>query len=417
MVADRNLARVVRSWLRTDEHESADRVLETVLDLLDATPQRRPSWPARRIADMNTLTRVAVAAAAVVLVAIAGFKLLPLPTGPATTPGPTPEPTPRLYYWPANLEPGTYATSFIWNVPLAVTFTVPEGWESRDIELIRKGHVSLSVTAVEDVARTVCESGFQDPRVGQSVEDLAAAIGAIDGIEVAEAVVTELGGVPAISLGYSVPSDLPCAEEDAVLWTLPEGLVADVAPVGPLAWPARAGSSSVWLVEVNGVRLAIVATSSPDATTDETFELQGIVDSLRFELPREAGSRGTCGVQVQLSGVGTATPPYVTALGTAGMPSELRGPIPSPLPVREPLARLDFLSQGGGDGPPAGDRPGLLLVPPLDAEVTGFSTSMTVNGFQGSALFDGPGTWWVVIGSSSGGCATWFPVEVQPPGD
>ena len=42
--------RIVRSWLRMDEHESADRVLDVVLDSLDATPQRRPWWPARRIA-------------------------------------------------------------------------------------------------------------------------------------------------------------------------------------------------------------------------------------------------------------------------------------------------------------------------------------------------------------------------------
>ena len=49
MSTERDVTRIVRSWLRTDEHESADRVLDTVLDLLDATPQRRSWWPARRI--------------------------------------------------------------------------------------------------------------------------------------------------------------------------------------------------------------------------------------------------------------------------------------------------------------------------------------------------------------------------------
>ena len=50
MDTERDVTRIVRSWLRTDEHESADRVLDNVLALLDATPQRRSWWPARRIA-------------------------------------------------------------------------------------------------------------------------------------------------------------------------------------------------------------------------------------------------------------------------------------------------------------------------------------------------------------------------------
>ena len=42
MKSDPDLARTVRSWLRTDENESADRVLDNVLGLLDTTPQRLP---------------------------------------------------------------------------------------------------------------------------------------------------------------------------------------------------------------------------------------------------------------------------------------------------------------------------------------------------------------------------------------
>ena len=49
MSTDRDTTRIVRSWLQTDEHESADRVLDAVLDQLDTTPQRRATWwPARR---------------------------------------------------------------------------------------------------------------------------------------------------------------------------------------------------------------------------------------------------------------------------------------------------------------------------------------------------------------------------------
>ena len=54
MSTDRDTTRIVRSWLQTDEYESADRVLDAVLDQLDTTPQRRATWwPARRLPQMN----------------------------------------------------------------------------------------------------------------------------------------------------------------------------------------------------------------------------------------------------------------------------------------------------------------------------------------------------------------------------
>jgi hypothetical protein len=65
MSVEPDLTRIVRSWLRTDEHESASRVLNDVLALLDATPQRRPMRLARRTADMNGYVKLAIAAAAV----------------------------------------------------------------------------------------------------------------------------------------------------------------------------------------------------------------------------------------------------------------------------------------------------------------------------------------------------------------
>jgi hypothetical protein len=95
MSAERDTTRIVRSWLRVDEHESADRVLQIVLAGLDATPQRRSWWPARRSAQMNRLVLTAGAAAAVLLVAILGYNLLPRGgVGTQPTPAPTPTATP-----------------------------------------------------------------------------------------------------------------------------------------------------------------------------------------------------------------------------------------------------------------------------------------------------------------------------------
>jgi hypothetical protein len=42
MSTDRDTTRIVRSWLRTDENDAADRVLGSVLDQLEATPSVAP---------------------------------------------------------------------------------------------------------------------------------------------------------------------------------------------------------------------------------------------------------------------------------------------------------------------------------------------------------------------------------------
>src|SRR6476659_5087702 len=98
MSTERDVTRIVRSWLRTDEHESADRILETVLAGLDTTPQRRALWPARRSPDMKTYAKLAIAAVAVVIVAVVGINLLPgggpnEGNGAASSPSPSPTAT------------------------------------------------------------------------------------------------------------------------------------------------------------------------------------------------------------------------------------------------------------------------------------------------------------------------------------
>ena len=77
MQTDPDLMRTVRSWLRTDEHESADRVRKAVLAQLDTTPQRRLWSSARRFAQMNNVFKLAAATVGVVLVVVVGITLLP----------------------------------------------------------------------------------------------------------------------------------------------------------------------------------------------------------------------------------------------------------------------------------------------------------------------------------------------------
>ena len=93
--SDRDVTRAIRSWLHEDRHEDVSRVAGAVLDHVETTPQRRARWPARRLSDMNTYAKFAIAAAAVLVVAVVGYNLLPGRGGvggPAATPSPSPAP-------------------------------------------------------------------------------------------------------------------------------------------------------------------------------------------------------------------------------------------------------------------------------------------------------------------------------------
>ena len=88
--------RIVLSWLREEAYENPEHMLLRALDEVDATPQRRSWWPAWRSNRMNTYAKLIVAAAAVLVVAFAGFQLLPRTGGVGGEPTIVPSPSPSL---------------------------------------------------------------------------------------------------------------------------------------------------------------------------------------------------------------------------------------------------------------------------------------------------------------------------------
>lgn len=141
MITERDLLRTLQAWLHEDAHEYGDRVLDSVLDSLDSTPQRRSSWSAWRTSLMSKTMQYGLVAAAAVIVAIIGLQLLGGPN--VLEPGPSPsvapseagEPTPSA---PASAEPSISSDGSLpagpftlWDAPgdLAITVTIPgPGW-------------------------------------------------------------------------------------------------------------------------------------------------------------------------------------------------------------------------------------------------------------------------------------------------
>ena len=98
MSTDRDVTRIVRSWLHEDGYEDADRILNLVLDEIDTTPQRSATWLARRFPTLSTYARYGLVAAALVLAAVIGIGIYANSVG---GPGPTPTPSPPITQSPS----------------------------------------------------------------------------------------------------------------------------------------------------------------------------------------------------------------------------------------------------------------------------------------------------------------------------
>jgi hypothetical protein len=98
MTSERDIGRVLEHWFTERPTEVADRVLDSVADRIGRQPQR-PAWRLRwRHTQRNDSIRWIAAAAAVLLIAAAGFAVLggtstPGVAGPPASSSPTPAPS------------------------------------------------------------------------------------------------------------------------------------------------------------------------------------------------------------------------------------------------------------------------------------------------------------------------------------
>ena len=122
--SDRDVDRVIRSWLHEDRHEDVSRVAGAVLTRVEATPQRRSTWwLARRRLNVNKIVGFGLAAAAAVVVLVIGAQLFGSRSnvGSGGDPTPTNEPT-------RGSSPGfSRFTSTIHGISI----DYPSGWQIR----------------------------------------------------------------------------------------------------------------------------------------------------------------------------------------------------------------------------------------------------------------------------------------------
>lgn len=289
---DFDLDRRIRAFLDEGPTRLSDRVYDAVAVTTHRTRQRATLGP-WRFPRMSALSKLATMTLVAVILGIFGLAVLPQAgdeDAPGAAPGPSPQPSPTIstadYAWPRFLEAGTYETDFAFDLPVLVTFTVPDGWQGRDVNLTKDDRISLMTMAVDNLFSDPCSGVLQDPPIGVAPDDLVEALVAMPGLTSTTPQPSSLGGRQGTYLEWELSPDADCSPFDARIFRL-----------GPLVCDAGCGSVGgqdvgvefatdgvqhrTWVLDAgDGVRLVIDAISRPDATPEDLAELQAVVDSI-----------------------------------------------------------------------------------------------------------------------------------------
>lgn len=295
--------RLIHAFLMEGPTDLADQVYDAVRATIEQKRQRVVVGP-WRTPIMNKFVPIGLGAAAVVVALLVGTRLLGAPApagiggGPSAEPSATAEPSssvaatlvPRPI---GRLEPGTYAISNV-DPPIRTlvryTFEVPAGWDARPADLqISKGsdtsgEVNFHPWVVTHVYTDACRSEGALTEIGPTVADLVAALVDQANSEATAPVDVEVGGYPAKFISMSVPADLDtatCRHPDALIQIWADAAENDyfAIPVDPRVDM----HGDVYIVDVDGERVVIVAGSAPEASAADIAELEAVIASIRFQ--------------------------------------------------------------------------------------------------------------------------------------
>ena len=304
MSTDRDTTRIVRSWLRTDEHESADRVLDAVLEALDTTPQRRAGWPAWRTPTMNRFLAIGLGAAAVVVVLLLGSQFLGSSTGLG---GPgveaTPEPTPSPSAGAAFPRPIVVTNT---DSPVQTTVSAESpGWiPLPGLDALSKRDDGLDPPETTGVALIAwawpAGTGFNvygDPcrwsstipeTLATTPEDIAAALAAQALTDATAPEDVSVGGFSGKAVTLHVPMSfaLPDATREEEFAECDTATFAYYGIEGESEVARNAQGpgqiDELWILDVNGSIVILDATYGPAAPADLVDELRALAESATF---------------------------------------------------------------------------------------------------------------------------------------
>jgi hypothetical protein len=238
--------------------------------------QRRRSMSllSRRFADMHSSAKLAIAASAVVVIAVAGIPFLPRFGTSGGQPSPTANPTrtpayPQLTKGP--LAPGRYALYD----SLVTSVELPAGWEGKPPFVRKVGADGSGLwwgPGVPDAK--VFANACQGPKLTTSDGTVQGLVGTLDAQVGTDATITQvtLGGLPATRVDLvRDPASCTGGADGLHIWSTASGSTS-------LEPDAR---GIVYVLEKHG-ELAVFIGVDYKATVSDTAELEGVIESTRF---------------------------------------------------------------------------------------------------------------------------------------
>jgi hypothetical protein len=248
---------------------------------------------------MTSYLKPLAAAAAVMVLAIAGWSLLPSsPTGPAApsptaTASPSPTPRPRTISGLAQLEPGRYR-HLVQAGSISLTIPSDDWWVEvagpLDLALsVGKPSGEPSLRVFADMYRASKDAECRETPedlVGMTAADLVADFAADDQLDVSTPTPVTIDGFPGqlIDVGLAADATRRCPAElagDQV--TVP--LIVDGIPTEGPFWGITAADRERFVIldMPDGGNLVIVLTAAPDVFAEHVDVAMPVVESLEFE--------------------------------------------------------------------------------------------------------------------------------------
>ena len=257
---------------------------------LPSTHQLPAWWPARRISEMNSMMKLSLAAAAVVVAALIGYSFLAAPNvggpdldnvspSPSASVSQAAEPADFAAQSNGRLVAGDYAFTHFPGVQ--VVFTVGTGWErnipNNVVWTVEDDKATMAAFTIGNLSMDPCQPdlGLQDPAVRPTVDDLATALEAMPGLTFTAPTPVTQDGVSGVRMDYVPPDGFgaDCGSEtgDIVLG-------ADMDGVDVYA-PSGDEPISYYIYDVDGTRVVVAASYTQRRAAD----LDEVLDSIRFE--------------------------------------------------------------------------------------------------------------------------------------
>jgi hypothetical protein len=299
-VRDSDFDTLLAEWLEDDPNVASAAPVEAAVDFARNHPRhrdwlaflRRDAMSSRTTTGLRTVA-IAVALAAVLAVAIGGAVLIGSTPEPTATPIPSPSAIPTATPVAARplprggaLTSGQYSTELPESTVTA-TFTIEDGWTSGGWYLMNPPALDKAVIfmAIANVYEDICAadggvataSELPDPPIGPTVDDLVEALDAQANTDMLRAADVVVGGYS----GKRVTLTETDPYADHCIGDFPRPMWVD--PSGEPGRSMQPGQRDImWILDVQGQRVAIIATQSNQADADATESIANVIRSMEF---------------------------------------------------------------------------------------------------------------------------------------